>query len=262
VNNQFRQEGLKTMNSLANKSVMVVGASRGVGRAIVEAVSGQGANTLAIARDGQALADLSEQVERVRTLAADATDPRSAEQAFEKMAPDLLVISVGAVPVMAPLQDQTWDEFSRVWATDVRATFEFCKRALQAPMRSGGSVIIISSGAGTVGGSPLSGGYAGAKRMQFYLADYCQKASDQLGLGVRFVALLPSQIMGDTKVGQAAAAGYAKAQGITPQQFLDRFDVPLRPHDVAKAALRIITDPTHVDTTQFILTGKELKAAA
>lgn len=247
------------MDTLANKSAMIVGGSRGVGRAIAQAVAKSGANTLAIARDKKVLGELGD---GVQTLAADATDPSTADKAFDMMVPDLLFLSVGAVPVMAPVQSQSWDEFTRIWQTDVKATFEFCKQALQKPMPKGSTVVIISSGAGTLGGSPLSGGYAGAKRMQFYLADYCQKASDQLGLGVRFVALLPAQIMGDTKVGQAAAAGYANAQGITPQQFLDRFDVPLRPQDVADAALRIVTDPIHADTTQFIITGTELKAAA
>ena len=51
---------------------------------------------------------------------------------------------------------------------------------------------------------------------------------------MRFTALLPAQIMGDTQVGQAAASGYANAQGITSQQFLDRFDAPMTPHDVAE----------------------------
>ncbi len=250
------------MGAFTDKSAMIVGGSRGIGRAVVEAVSAQGAETLAIGRDRTTLASLSGNGKSIKTLAADATDPATAQTAFETMVPDLMVVSVGAVPVMAPLHTQSWEEFSRIWQTDVRATFEFCKQALQAPMPKGGSVVIISSGAGTVGGSPLSGGYAGAKRMQFYLADYCQKAADQLDLGVRFKALLPAQIMGDTQVGLAAATGYASAQGITPQQFLDRFDVPLRPKDVANAVVRIVTDPTHADTTQFIITGTDLKAAA
>jgi len=250
------------MGDFTNMSAMVVGGSSGIGRAVVQNLAAQGAQVLAIARNQGRLDQVASEGAPVETLAADATDPATAEAAFERIDPDLLVISVGAVPTMAPLQEQSWEAFSRVWDTDVRATYEFCKQALLKPMRSGGSVVIISSGAGTVGGSPLSGGYAGAKRMQFYLADYCQKAADQMGLGLRFAALLPAQIMGDTMVGRAASDGYAKAQGITRQQFLDRFEVPLQPTKVADAALKIVTDPNHAGSTQFIITGKELKAAA
>ncbi|MEO1223443.1 MAG: SDR family oxidoreductase [Pseudomonadota bacterium] len=250
------------MGDFANKSAMVVGGSSGIGRAVVRNLAAQGARVLAIARNQGRLDQVASEGGPIETFAADATDPATAMAAFERMNPDLLVISVGAVPTMAPLQKLSWEAFSRVWDTDVRATYEFCKLALLKPMRSGGSVAIVSSGAGTVGGSPLSGGYAGAKRMQFYLADYCQKAADQMDLGLRFVALLPAQIMGDTMVGRAASDGYAKAQGITRQQFLDRFEVPLQPMQVADAVLKIATDPDHAGTRQFILTGKELKAAA
>ena len=169
------------MADYTNKSAMVVGGSRGVGRAVVSALAAQGAKTLAIARDEQTLSELGRIASGIDTLAADATDPKTAAEAFSRMEPDLLVLSVGAVPTMAPLQDQSWEQFSKIWDTDVRATFHFCQRALLHPMPTGGNVVIISSGAGTIGGSPLSGGYAGAKRMQFYLADYCQKASTQLG---------------------------------------------------------------------------------
>ncbi|MEM7442165.1 MAG: SDR family oxidoreductase [Pseudomonadota bacterium] len=250
------------MANYSNTSAIIAGGSRGVGRAVVMALAAQGARTLAIARDSQALDDLGRSASGIETLAADAADPDTAAKAFSQMVPDLLVISVGAVPTMAPVQEQSWEQFSAVWDTDVRATFNFCRQALLKPMPSGSSVVIISSGAGTVGGSPLSGGYAGAKRMQFYLADYCNKASTQLNLGIRFTALLPAQMMGETKIGQAAASGYAKAQGITPQQFLDRFDAPMTPQDVANAVLRIPHDPEHAETTQFIITGAGLKAAA
>jgi NAD(P)-dependent dehydrogenase (short-subunit alcohol dehydrogenase family) len=56
--------------------------------------------------------------------------------------------------------------------------FLFCREALRAPLAPGSVVVIISSGAG-LGGSPISGGYAGAKRMQMFLAKYCQAESDR-----------------------------------------------------------------------------------
>ena len=64
-------------------------------------------------------------------------------------------------------------------------------------------MILISSGAG-IGGSPISGGYAGAKRMQMFLASYCQKESARLGLGIRFAALVPMRLMPETELGKVA----------------------------------------------------------
>src|SRR5205809_25760 len=81
--------------------------------------------------------------------------------------------------------------------------------AVARPLRPGSTVLIVSSGAGVnPGGSPLSGGYAGAKRMQMFLARYFQRSADARELGIRFVALAPLQFLEGTRIGEAAAAAY------------------------------------------------------
>jgi len=98
--------------------------------------------------------------------------------------------------------------------------------------------VIVSSGAG-LNGSPLSGGYAGAKRTQMFLADYLQKRAEARGLGIRYTAVVPNQLLAGTDIARAAAAGYAAAAGITVEQFMSRFEVPLDAEGVAAAILRI-----------------------
>ncbi len=69
--------------------------------------------------------------------------------------------------------------------------------------------LIVSSGA-ALAGSPLSGGYAGAKRMQMLLAGYLQRAADARELGIRFVALAPRQFLvgsGGTNFGWVGELG-------------------------------------------------------
>lgn len=51
------------------------------------------------------------------------------------------------------------------WEIDTKMAFLFCREALKSPLAPGSVVAIIFSGAGS-GGSPISGGYAGAKRVQ------------------------------------------------------------------------------------------------
>ena len=62
----------------------------------------------------------------------------------------------------ATIQDQTWETFSENWNVDVRHVFEFARAALCAPLDPGSTVVSMSSGAARMG-SPMSGGYAGAK---------------------------------------------------------------------------------------------------
>jgi hypothetical protein len=66
-----------------------------------------------------------------------------------------------------------------------------------------------------VAGSPLSGGYAGAKRMQWFMTEYAQEVSDTKKLGIRFFAVLPRQLIEGTEIGTAAAANYGAADGAT-----------------------------------------------
>ena len=95
----------------------------------------------------------------------------------------------------------------------------------------------MSSGA-AIEGSPLSGGYAGAKRMQWLLADYAQQLSTKRQLGIRFLAVLPSQLIEGTEIGSDAAATYGAVRGMSAADLLKRlWKVPL---DVDKVAAAIV----------------------
>ena len=223
-------------SSLKEKQVVVLGASRGVGRKIVERASHQGAKVLAVAREAGGLADLTKCVPGVDTLAIDAASESAPRQVFEMTKPDLLVICGGAMPPVRPLPELSWSEFGVNWDVDVKMAFLFCREALRAPLAPGSTVIIISSGAG-IGGSPISGGYAGAKRMQMFIAKYCQAESDRRDLGIRFVALVPSRVMPETALGQTAVNGYARYLGIPAEKFLENMGARQSPEDVAEAVI-------------------------
>jgi len=244
---------------LDGKTAVVTGGSRGLGQGIVRALAAEGAAVWALARDAARLDMLKREVDGVHTLVADVADPDTAPQALREARPDILVLNAGATPTMAPVHQQSWEQFARVWDTDVKATFSFGKEALVLPLAPGSVVVIMSSGA-AIGGSPLSGGYAGAKRTQWFLAQYLQQESDSLKLGIRFVALLPRQIIGTTELGHNAASGYAAQQGISEQTFLERFGPPLTPEGVGRGVVALLTDPTYHDGTAFGITGQGLTA--
>ena len=202
------------MLPLTGKTMVVIGGSRGVGRRIVDAGVSNGARVLAVARQEGPLRQLAEQVSSAGILSLDATDEGAPSKVFDVLEPDILVLCAGAFPPAAPLHEQTWREFAVNWETDVKIAFHFCKAALsRRPLHEGASVILISSGA-AIGGSPISGGYAGAKRTQMFMANYSQKESDRLRLGLRFLALAP-RMMPDTELGKHAVAGYARYLGIS-----------------------------------------------
>src|SRR5258707_14786572 len=86
-----------------------------------------------------------------------------------------------------PLGEQSWEQFSRNWNSDVKLSLLFCQAALNTPLPSGTTIILMSSGA-AIGGSPLSGGYAGSQRPPMFLVSYAPYEADEPTLRVRFLA--------------------------------------------------------------------------
>ena len=246
---------------LQGKRVVVLGASRGVGREVVRHASAEGAEVLAVARQGRGLAELAVSMRRVETLALDAASDAAPSKVFRKAGPDLLVICGGATPPVRPIPELSWAEFSVSWEVDTKMAFLFCREALRMPLAPGSVVVIISSGAG-LGGSPISGGYAGAKRMQMFLAKYCQAESDRRELGIRFVALVPSRIMPETDLGQVAVNGYARYLGVPPEKFLENMGARQSPTDVAEAVLDIVKKPPAEPGSIFTISADGMAAAS
>jgi NAD(P)-dependent dehydrogenase (short-subunit alcohol dehydrogenase family) len=248
------------MVSLAGKNMVVIGGSRGVGRRIVDAAHRNGARVLAVARHEEQLRQVAEEVPGTDVLSLDATEEGAPAKVFDALRPDILVVCAGAFPPSAPLQAQSWREFAVNWETDVKIAFQFCKAALSRPLPAGASVILMSSGA-ALAGSPNSGGYAGAKRTQMFIANYSQKESDRLGLGLRFMALAP-RIMPDTELGKHAVAGYSRYLGISGADFVQSMAAPPTSSDTASAVIELATDPESFKGKVFVVSGKGLEAVS
>lgn len=242
------------MKTLEQKRVLITGGSRGLGLGVVEALIARGADVTVLARDPARLADLKARLD-VSVLAGDAGDPALAESALREVRPSVLVLNAGATPTMAPLHKQTWESFSQIWNEDVRSAFHWIQAALRLPLEPGSRVLIASSGA-AVQGSPLSGGYAGAKRMTWLMAGYASGVASELGLGIRFQALVPQQIVGATELGRTAAEAYARHKGVSTEAFLAGFGKPLSPRAYGDHLVSLLTDPQYEGPTAFGLHGK------
>ncbi len=112
---------------------------------------------------------------------------------------------------MKPLHHQTWETFSVNWHTDVKIAFTWMREALLKPLRPSSRVVVVSSGA-ALNGSPASGGYAGAKATQRFIAAYAQDELRRAGLDITVTAILPTMTpFGD--VGRQGVRAYAARGG-------------------------------------------------
>ena len=239
--------------SLKDKTIVVTGGSRGLGLGLVEALVDQGARVTVVARDtGRARG--GQQRLGVAVIAADVTDERAAQRILADVRPEVLVLNAGAKPRMGRLDQLSWADFTAPWETDVKAGLYWLQAALNLPLKPGSRVLVGSSGA-AVNGSPLSGGYAGAKRMLWIMAQYANGIARQKGLGIRFQAIVPQQIIGGTGVGEEAAGAYARSMGIETAAFLARFGAPLPPRQFGDNLVAVLDDPQYAEGFAFGLKG-------
>jgi 3-oxoacyl-[acyl-carrier protein] reductase len=245
------------MSDLSGRTTIVVGASRGLGRGIARAFAEAGAPVVAVARSGPALAELATTCENIRTEVADAADATVAWSLLDHYQPEVLILVAGANPVMRALQHQTWETFSANWHTDVKISFTWLREALLKPLPPGSRVVVVSSGA-AINGSPASGGYAGAKATQRFIAGYAQDESSRAGLDITVTAVMP-RMTPFANVGRRGVRAYAARDGLTEEEYLKQLGEPWTPETAGSALVDLIRADPATTAPGYLLTGTGLQ---
>ncbi|WP_123026996.1 SDR family oxidoreductase [Mycolicibacterium stellerae] len=248
------------MSDLSDMTTLVVGASRGLGRGIALAFDEAGAPVVAVARSRPALDEVAAVSKNIQVEAADATDATMAWNLMDRHKPAVLIIVAGANPVMRSIQHQTWETFSANWHTDVKIAFTWLREALLQPMPPGSRVVVVSSGA-AINGSPASGGYAGAKATQRFIAAYAQEESRRSGLDISVTAVMPRMTpFGD--VGKRGIRAYSARSGQSEQDFLYQLGQVVTPELAGSALVDLVCEDSTTIAPGYLLTGAGLQKAA
>jgi NAD(P)-dependent dehydrogenase (short-subunit alcohol dehydrogenase family) len=177
---------------LMSKAWLITGSSRGLGRALAEAVLAEGHRLVATARDPSRLADLAERhADRVLTLPLDVTDEAAAQRAvgaaidtFGRL--DVLVNNAGYGNVNA-IEDTSVAEFREQIETNLFGTIIMTKAAIpwMREQRSGHIIQFSSVGGrvGALGRAPYSAAKWGVEGFSESLA----KEVGPLGIKVTIV---------------------------------------------------------------------------
>jgi NAD(P)-dependent dehydrogenase (short-subunit alcohol dehydrogenase family) len=238
------------------QTAIVTGGSRGLGLGVVEALSALRMHIIALARDAAGLKSVTRELPDVEPIAADAADEVTAGRLLQDLRPDLVVLCAGASALLRPLHLHTWETFSQNWEVDAKATFVWLRNALLLPMKAGSHIVIVSSMA-AVNGSPLSGSYAGAKRMQWFMANYAAQEATRLKLGLRVHCLLPV-LNPSTDLGRAAIAAYAERANVSVEQFSKRLMPALTPAIFGDAVVDLHQNPAKWDQLAYRIGGDGL----
>jgi NADP-dependent 3-hydroxy acid dehydrogenase YdfG len=235
--------------SLRGQVALVTGASSGIGEAIAEALTREGAHVALAARRIDRLHALAERLMPAETLAV-ACDVRDEEQVQGAVARtlerwgklDILVANAGF-----GYRKRTLDSDPAVWKamidTNIYGLLLTLKYGTQ-PMveRQRGHVIVMSSIAGvvtTAGG----GAYCGSKAAASAIADALRMEVASQGIAV--TAIEPGVVISEFQ----EVAGYAPE--IVPNML--KGATPLYPPDVARAVIYACQQPAHVGVGELII---------
>jgi len=256
ANREHAKEG-PIMSDLSGRTTIVVGASRGLGRGIARAFAEAGAPVVAVARTGPALAELATTSANIRIEVADAGEATVAAGLLDRYEPEAIILVAGASPHMRPLQQQTWETFSVNWHTDVKIAFTWLREALLLPLPPGSRVVVVSSGA-AIDGSPLSGGYAGAKATQRFITAYAHDEAKRAGLDITFTTVLP-RFAPMTGVGRPAVQAYAARAGLSVEEFLAQAGPLVTPEIAGTALVELVQADAAKVGPAYVLNGAGLQ---
>ena len=152
------------MTALQNKTALVTGASRGIGRATAAALARAGAHVLVhYGRSAQEAESLVSEIQtrggRANTISADLGTPNGAASLANQVRSivgdrlDVLVLNAG-ISKAARIADYTVEDFDNLFATNVRGPFFLVQQLLPVLGESSSVVAISSTVARTVVGKP------------------------------------------------------------------------------------------------------------
>ncbi|MFH9606526.1 SDR family oxidoreductase [Streptomyces sp. NPDC017448] len=242
-----------------DKCVLVTGASSGLGRACALQLARVGFRVFAGVRrlpQGEELAALSPSG-RIRPVRIDVTDEESVAAAVKEITGETggaglwgLVNNAG-IAVSAPLECVTPERMRQQFDTNVIGQLTVTQGALPLLRRSGGRVVNVTSGLGSVA-MPFLGAYAAAQFAKEAMSDVLRRELRRSGVGVCVVqpGAITTPIWGKLTdaarrdfddVPPEAAAPYRTAFG----RFLDasdqQTDTGTRPEDFARTVFRALT---------------------
>jgi len=210
---------------------VVTGASRGIGRAVAEALAAEGATVVAAARDGERLRELAEAAGgMVHPAACDVSVPAEVDRVFE-MAADAggcsILVTAAGVLFKGLVEELPVDAWETTLAVNLTGSF-LCSRAAFGQMRArgGGRIVLFSSLSGVYATEKFPGlaAYNASKHGVVGLMEGLAVEGRELGISA--ISLSPGAV--DTEMLRAANPDLRASLG---------------PEDVARLVLDLLDGP-------------------
>jgi len=234
------------MTSLAGKTILLTGASSGIGHATATALIEQDAKVIGLCRNINALP------QGLTPLQCDLSDPQQIHKAFQQLDHLDILINNAGLALLSPLSTGDPDDWQRMWQINVHALALCSQLALplfpekgENAQEGGGHILNVSSLSGHR--VPPSGGfYAPTKFAVRALTDALRLELRAAGNPTRISSISPGFV--DTPLLDHYFKGREEALAQTKAN-----TQMLRAHDIAQSILHILTAPAGVEINDLPL---------
>jgi NAD(P)-dependent dehydrogenase (short-subunit alcohol dehydrogenase family) len=242
---------------LSGKVAIITGSSRGIGRAIAEAMADHGAKVVISSRKAEACVEAADAINGKHGAGTAIAVPAniSSKEELQTLVDesrrqlariDILVCNAASNPYYGPMAGISDDQFRKILENNVIANHWLIQMAAPEMIeRKAGSIIIISS-IGGMTGSTMIGAYNVSKAADFQLA---RNLAAEFGpSGVRVNCIAPGLVR--TDFARALWENPDTLRAVTKQTPMQRIG---EPHEIAGAAVFLASPASTFMTGQTIV---------
>ncbi|QEL22024.1 SDR family oxidoreductase [Bosea sp. F3-2] len=237
------------MSHLANKIVLITGASSGIGEATARALAKAGAVVVLGARRTDRLETLAAEINAASGKAiyrsVDVTS-RDDVQAFADAALaafgriDVIINNAGIMP-LSPMASLKVDEWDRMVDVNIKGVLYGIAAVLPAMNRQGSGQVINVSSIGGLAVSPAAAVYCATKYAVRAISDGLRQENDKIRVTCVYPGVVESELANSITDPTAAEAMVAYRS------------IALKPEAIADAIMHVIGQPADIDTNEIVI---------
>jgi NADP-dependent 3-hydroxy acid dehydrogenase YdfG len=227
------------MTPLQGKTVLVTGASSGIGQALCDLLVDRGANVLGVTRRPSALSP------EVAPLVADLTRREEVSAIFHSIGKLDAIVNCAGVAYLSRIIDGNPADWEEMWRVNVMALTLCCQLSLRHFPADGGRIVNVSSMSGHRV-PPTGGFYAPTKFAVRAVTEALRVELKSIGSQVQVACISPGFV--DTPLLDQYFRG--REETLTQTRAAMKM---LDPMDVAWAILGILEAPAHVEIGDILI---------
>ncbi len=234
------------------KVAVVTGASSGIGEATARVLAAQGFHVVAVARRGERIAALADQINGTAIVTDVTDDAAVAALARDLSRVDVLVNNAGGAKGLEPVAEADLEHWRWMWETNVLGTLRVTRALLPKLIDSGDGLIVTITSIAAMEVYDGGSGYTAAKHAQGAL--HRTLRGELLGKPVRLTEIAPGAVETEFSVvrfgGDRERADTVYA-GMTP----------LTPGDIAEVIGFVASRAPHVNLDQIVIRPRDQASA-